>query len=302
MMEAYTDKVVFAGAFIRSYNRQQIEAYMAQLRKVFDSVRLVSPAETCCLNCNDAGGLEKSGTACYAAWKKGTRCVNCASARAISENERQTKIEFSDDKAYFVLTEPVEVNGTICAMECIVEKNDLRTSVFGRNLVQSQLNTVNDKIYSDSLTGIYNRRYYDEIAKSLFCTGIAFLDVNHFKKFNDTYGHEAGDVVLREVAQTIKRNIRNTDCVIRYGGDEFLVFFQKLQNQLAFLKRLQYIQQKIESIQLPRLPKEKIGVSIGAVFDFNRVEKMLYDADQHMYKAKKLPEHISVQIGVKHKK
>ena len=302
MMEAYTDKVVFAGAFIRSYNRQQIEAYMAQLRKVFDSVRLVSPAETCCLNCNDAGGLEKSGTACYAAWKKGTRCVNCASARAISENERQTKIEFSDDKAYFVLTEPVEVNGTICAMECIVETNDLRTSVFGRNLVQSQLNTVNDKIYSDSLTGIYNRRYYDEIAKSLFCTGIAFLDVNHFKKFNDTYGHEAGDVVLREVAQTIKRNIRNTGCVIRYGGDEFLVFFQKLQNQLAFLKRLQYIQQKIESIQLPRLPKEKIGVSIGAVFDFNRVEKMLYDADQHMYKAKKLPEHISVQIGVKHKK
>jgi len=83
----------------------------------------------------------------------------------------------------------------------------------------------------DPLTGLYNRRYLEEMLdreirraiRSEQHLGILMLDIDHFKKFNDTYGHEAGDAVLRETGSFLTRSIRAEDFVCRFGGEEFVV-------------------------------------------------------------------------------
>src|SRR5205807_1183206 len=83
----------------------------------------------------------------------------------------------------------------------------------------------------DALTGLYNRRYLEETldreirraARGDLSVGILILDLDHFKSFNDTYGHEAGDTVLRETAACLVKNVRAEDFVCRFGGEEFVV-------------------------------------------------------------------------------
>ena len=89
--------------------------------------------------------------------------------------------------------------------------------------IPERLAYYNEKIYHDSLTGAYNRRFFQEkmisVSKN---TGIAMIDLDNFKAYNDTYGHHAGDLVLQTTVMTIKSVIRRDDILIRYGGDEFL--------------------------------------------------------------------------------
>jgi diguanylate cyclase (GGDEF)-like protein len=83
----------------------------------------------------------------------------------------------------------------------------------------------------DALTGLYNRRYLEEVleremrraGRAAQTLGVLMLDLDHFKRFNDTYGHEAGDVVLRETATFLLKNVRAEDFVCRFGGEEFVI-------------------------------------------------------------------------------
>ena len=83
----------------------------------------------------------------------------------------------------------------------------------------------------DALTGLYNRRYLEEVlerevrraSRSAQSLGILMIDLDHFKNFNDTYGHDAGDAVLRETGQFLARGVRAEDFVCRFGGEEFVV-------------------------------------------------------------------------------
>ena len=78
------------------------------------------------------------------------------------------------------------------------------------------------RLNHDALTGTYNRRFYEEVVRNnLGPAGIALMDIDDFKICNDTYGHHAGDLALETVAKAIRSCIRETDLLIRYGGDEF---------------------------------------------------------------------------------
>ena len=118
------------------------------------------------------------------------------------------------------------------------------TYIFVRGLMQ-RLNTANKEIremaITDSLTKLYNRRYFftqlrDEFLRikrhkrNLSCI---MLDIDFFKKFNDTYGHQTGDVVLREVAKVVNDQARATDLVARYGGEEFVVMLPETDEKGA---------------------------------------------------------------------
>ncbi|MGQ9800855.1 MAG: diguanylate cyclase [Candidatus Saccharicenans sp.] len=89
----------------------------------------------------------------------------------------------------------------------------------------------------DPLTGLYNRRYLEETVQREFIrakragqtVSVIMLDIDHFKKFNDTYSHEAGDLVLQKVAQVIQKAVRAEDCVCRYGGEEFTIIMPGLE-------------------------------------------------------------------------
>ncbi len=91
------------------------------------------------------------------------------------------------------------------------------------------------------------------------------IDVDHFKQINDTYGHPIGDIALKKIASAILSCIRSSDVLIRYGGDEFLVIFPRIEKQ-ALLLKLRYIQNAVSHAVVDDYPEIKLSISIGGVF------------------------------------
>ncbi|MCL6584713.1 MAG: sensor domain-containing diguanylate cyclase, partial [bacterium] len=151
----------------------------------------------------------------------------------------------------------------------------------------------------DSLTEIYNRRHLDESlgievnrsARFQQIFSIALFDIDHFKKINDTYGHQAGDVVLKDVAAIIKSNSRNIDIVGRLGGDEFLVILPNTDKQgaIIFAERVRAIVERYGLLRQKNFPNCQITLSIGlAEFhsSLDTPERLLHKADQALYQSK----------------
>ena len=141
--------------------------------------------------------------------------------------------------------------------------------------------------FNDPLTGVYNRRYFDLVlskfikkaAKYNIKFSVLMLDIDYFKKFNDTYGHDVGDKVLKIVSSTVKEHIRgNQDILFRYGGEEFVIIsMDDLTGAITLAK-------KINSLEFKGSP-EKITVSIG-ISSYKQGEDVVKLADDNLYKAK----------------
>ncbi|MEE3420936.1 MAG: GGDEF domain-containing protein [Lachnospiraceae bacterium] len=279
------------------YSRAEIEGWMKQLEKVFDIVRLVNPSSMRCLafEANGSDELVDTAMSCHEVWRRSGRCINCISSRCIAQDKRETKLEFINEDIYFVMANPVEVGGRMCALECVVRMEDFQMSAFGRNIFRHQIESMNDKLYRDSLTGAYDRRYYDEVAGGIICTGAAFFDVDNFKAINDHYGHAVGDLVLKKIAEAAQSCIRSTDGLIRYGGDEFLLFFTELYDRDVFVRKVLQIRSAIADLTFEEHPDLYVSVSIGADYSFTLIDEIRDTIDSEMYKAKKLPGHFSIK-------
>ena len=120
---------------------------------------------------------------------------------------------------------------------------------------------------------------------------IAFIDIDHFKAVNDTYGHEAGDVVLQGVAKLFKESIRQSDIVARYGGEEFVFVFPETTvdeaTAVAEKIRLQVMKLRFTGVAEPCVVTVSIGIA-GGQGQHLRVDQLLRDADAAMYSAKSL--------------
>ena len=206
----------------------------------------------------------------------------------VKKNE-QLKLEYLDSNIYQVISKYVEIDGKPYVMELINEMNsEAVMDEDGRNELIKQLSGYNRELYTDALTGIYNRRYYEErIRNSNMSAGVAMIDLDDFKIYNDTFGHDAGDLALTTVVGIIKDNIRRTDMLIRMGGDEFLLVMPDIGEQ-AFADKLNQIQEKIHSSKVPGYSQLRISVSIGGILSGSgsTVEKAIRKADQFMYQAK----------------
>jgi diguanylate cyclase (GGDEF)-like protein len=151
----------------------------------------------------------------------------------------------------------------------------------------------------DTLTGLFNRRYLeDTLPRELNQArrkndpvSIAMLDIDHFKKFNDTYGHEAGDLILREMGHLFKESLRKSDIACRYGGEEFvIVLFDSTQKES--LKRFETIRERINSLQLryrdQLLGRMTVSIGIAEAIDNNMTsEELVAAADKALYTAKR---------------
>jgi diguanylate cyclase (GGDEF)-like protein len=124
-------------------------------------------------------------------------------------------------------------------------------------------------IFIDGLTGFGNRHYFESLKvkfdkfRGKITIGILMLDIDNFKKVNDTYGHTFGDKVLKKVAETIINNVRFVDETVRYGGEEFLVMLFKAHREVV-LRVAERIRQAVERIKFEEYPELKITISIGA--------------------------------------
>jgi diguanylate cyclase (GGDEF)-like protein len=152
---------------------------------------------------------------------------------------------------------------------------------------------------SDRLTGLPNRSYFDERVIIELSRArrygqpltMAMIDVDFFKRFNDTYGHAAGDVALRMVARSILESIRQSDLIVRYGGEEFVAVFPGMDPAAAF-ERVEAIRNRIAGVPilLPRrLEALHLTISAGiAVYgaDGTSAEDLLDTADNRLFAAK----------------
>jgi len=149
---------------------------------------------------------------------------------------------------------------------------------------------LSDMTFHDSLTGLLNRHALDvklnpHEGRTYY---VAMSDVNLFKTFNDTYGHQVGDQVLKETAQSLHRHFRKTDCY-RYGGDEFLIISENIGRE-AFMKRIYDWKKDVGRIRIPGV-EQGITISYGMMFgpanDKAELFELIRQADNELYKIKK---------------
>ncbi|WP_085586677.1 MULTISPECIES: diguanylate cyclase [unclassified Pseudomonas] len=149
---------------------------------------------------------------------------------------------------------------------------------------------------TDSLTGLLNHGAWKDRLQIEFqrCkslqkgAAIALIDIDHFKAINDTYGHGAGDIVLRQLSKTLRQNLRNADVGGRYGGDEFCVILPDMPLFNA-AQAMETLRERFSFLAYEQNPALKVSLSIGlAAFDPSHAEatQWLDDADRALYEAK----------------
>ena len=201
----------------------------------------------------------------------------------------------------------IEANRELSELKTILEQrvedrtSELQTTNKKLKLKLTQINKLQAKLVEeairDPLTGLYNRRFMNENlnleiarAKRLnFPIAIFFLDIDHFKKFNDRYGHQVGDSILIEIGKVLLTGKRAGDIACRYGGEEFLIVLPGMPKDKAKMSA-ERIKAQIKAIKIPNLNERvKVTISIGvAVFpqDATLMDELIFEADQALYFAK----------------
>ena len=141
----------------------------------------------------------------------------------------------------------------------------------------------------DQLTGLANRRHLEISAAAVFARSkrhkntfcLALVDIDHFKQFNDNYGHDEGDRILKRVADVFQRHIRESDLAIRYGGEEFLLLLSdsELEEALSFADRLRYVLADETGVT--------VSIGVAAYCGQDSFDEVIKSADEALYSAKR---------------
>ena len=266
-------------------NSDQPEALMERLKGIFDIVRLVDPESTKVLSLGKDGRLTEMPGICHMVWNKSGRCENCISSKALARKESLNKIEFKDDQAYFVMAKYVEVGGRGCVLEMVSKLSDGRwLDMGGRRMLLDRGSNFDRSAFVDSLTGAYSRQYFEcFLAESEQVEGVVMIDVDHFKEVNDRFGHLVGDKALQSVAQSILSNLRQTDVLVRYGGDEFLLLVPHIRPGEHVIQR---VREAAASTRVEGYPELELSASVGGVCGVHPLTEAIRQADVKMYQNK----------------
>ena len=277
------------------------EIMLKELQKVFSIVRLLNEEELRTGRIQGSTDMTE-GCECYALWNKRTRCDNCISRAAFAEKDKKTKLEFIDGDIFLIVSRYIEIEGIPYVVELVNKLDgDILINEDGRDEMLKKLIRYDRELYMDALTGAYNRRYYeDQLKQTEMVAGVAMIDLDDFKLHNDTYGHNAGDLVLETVVNVIRNSIRRTDVLVRFGGDEFLLVMPDIL-EASFQKKLKQIQNEIHAAEVPGYSQLQVSVSIGGVLSTHgTIEDAIHKADQCMYQAKTSKNMVVTESDLQH--
>lgn len=171
--------------------------------------------------------------------------------------------------------------------------------------LKKQSDLLQYKANHDHLTGLYNRQYFNEVLTREIRRALRYqhtftlvmFDIDFFKKINDTYGHDVGDEVLKNLSQVIKHHLRETDTLARWGGEEFMILLSETEVD-GGKNKIDILREEIENCSLSNTVKEKITVSFGITeFNFDDTRDMLLKrVDVALYEAKHTGRNKVVQL------
>ncbi len=221
-------------ALKKEFTKEEVEQLIDLLSDDNNIVRLVDPLSEFLVN---SDGTLQMGNICRSVWGRPHRCENCSSLRALQTQEVLYKMEFCDDRIYWIISRYLNVEGHDCVLEFVVDTTDSIIIEGGSaDQISEIIEGYNNQVVFDSLTGVFNRNYLDTIflptvgfrRASQMPIHLAVVDLDNFKDVNDTYGHAAGDKLLTDVggfwkARFDSRKKNKERLTIRYGGDEMLV-------------------------------------------------------------------------------
>ncbi|WP_120967364.1 GGDEF domain-containing protein [Comamonas sp. lk] len=159
--------------------------------------------------------------------------------------------------------------------------------------MKETVNQLRDERDHDALTKVLNRRAFHEVAqrrlanRRLYPMAVLTADIDHFKRINDTWGHDRGDEVLKLVSATLQRNVRNQDLVARFGGEEFVLLLTGISPQSAtnVAQRIQ-LELRSDNALLPTGHPLTLSFGIASITDSSELEHSLKRADELLYSAK----------------
>lgn len=269
----------------KNSTKEEATAFVKSLRQVSEFVRILSKDE---IEGKHPLTADFKQSYCYRALKKDSACENCFSKIVLENKSDSTKIEFINGQCYQFFAQYIIVEGVECSIETAVKINEkvLVDSIGYKEIVEKYSATY-ASMYTDPLTGVYNRAYYEKVEKNVNTpAGIAVIDIDDFKLCNDIYGHKAGDVALQTVTQIIRNNIRSNDKIIRIGGDEILLILDGIQEE-SFERKLERIRSQVRMARVKGYNKLQLSISIGAVVSMTETREVsVTKADRLMYIAK----------------
>ena len=267
--------------------REEVNVMIRELRRAFDIVRIVkAPSDKqCCIN-EDCELIQEPGR-CFDFWKQDVRCKHCVSMRALSKKRLSRKFEFLGSEVYLITAMYVEIEDEPYVVEMLAKlTDDTMLGAWGANDFAETIIKYNRKLYLDALTGAFNRQYYDEQLAALPGEyAVGYIDLDLFKDINDTWGHHAGDQALKAVVNAMMSCVRETDSVVRFGGDEFVLVFRNIPKDI-FAMRLEKIRKAVSEIVIEEFPDMHLSISVGGYHGVGTMEELVQKADELLYDAK----------------
>ena len=286
---------------ISCFKKVQFQTLLREFDKIFDKIILIDVLLGKSVKITSSIIDHMSFLQHDTLWKHHDMSVESACVQAFRHRSKIVHFDYQPQRIYYAISQYVEVEGHGYVLEYKLKMHDdiFKNDKQYQNILKT-LNYMQESMYLDGLTEVYNRRYLeDEMFQKEDITALAMVDLDRFKEVSDQFGHLAGDKVLQKVAHILKRNVRDKDEVIRYGGDEFIILFHQMPESILN-ERLNDIRHEVESLGIQDYPHLKVTCTIGCACGTYQ-QSLLKQADKMMYQAKIHRNSVKIHYGKEEK-
>ena len=281
------------------YSIEEMQLCMQEMRRFFQVVRLVNPSEMREVYFDAQGRVRSSDHHCYKVWRRDGRCENCTSARACTQKGSFVKFEFLENEIYFVVSQPVIVDGKVFVLELVRNVNSsieesLLEKMFGNEEFAAKLTASRNSIYRDEVTGLHNRKYFAEQIAGLNAIAVALFKLDNRDEICRVHGSGMADRVLATYAATVERETPINSEVIRFEDDKLLLMMDYISYR-EFFELLASLQGKLRWSAEDVCRGMELNTSISGVYGYGITSELALKARRTMERMENAPNRLVVR-------